>query len=400
MRLFCFAFLITIFTMPGFAQKKARDFKVTTTDRRQIELYRDYLNKGRVVMLKIMFVDCPPCNDIAPQISDLYRKYGSGDSKVEFIELSNKSWDADQAMIGYKLKYNLPFPSASNDGGSVQAADLYSDNYFGPFYGTPTFVVIKPDGTLNFDPRGNNKNETITLLDSALARAMRIIPTPVDTSKPVTPPVDTTKPATPPTDTTKPATPPTDTMKPATPPTDTSKPKPITIDTIKLSGNLSATGGGLGLVNMTLNWNGKDIKFATDLFGNFVLNLLDTSKTKGSGTFKVEYSLAYNAGLSAIDLVLIQKHILSVQPFTKYQQLLAADVNNDNDINVLDLLELRKLILGITEKLPNNTPSQYFLFQNPNNLIKSFITPLSYEELKSLSSKPIHIQVVKTGSVR
>ncbi|MGB4900486.1 MAG: hypothetical protein WBP00_06890, partial [Saprospiraceae bacterium] len=70
MRSFGTICLILLVTSGLFAQKKARDFKVTTTDKKSIELYKDYLNKGKIVMLKIFFVDCPPCNDIAPSISN------------------------------------------------------------------------------------------------------------------------------------------------------------------------------------------------------------------------------------------------------------------------------------------------------------------------------------------
>ena len=35
--------------------------------------------------------------------------------------------------------------------------------------------------------------------------------------------------------------------------------------------------------------------------------------------------------------------------------MIAADINNNDDISVLDLIELRKLILGLYDKLPNNT---------------------------------------------
>lgn len=360
-------------------QKKARDFKVTTTDKKTVELYKDYLNQGKVVMLKIFFVDCPPCNDIAPQISELYKKYGGGKEKVEFIELSNKDWDFDAAVIGYKIKYDLPCPSVSQDGGSVEASALYSDNYFGPFFGTPTFVIIRPDGNLDFDPRGSNKNETIRLLDTSISRALRsLVPIPpVDTSKPV-PPVDTTKPGI---------------------PTDTIKPIPA-VDTIKLNGKISYSNSGLGLAGISITINNHEYKKTSDLLGNFVFTIPDTFKNASHATIKVDYNLAFNEDVSVLDLVLIQKHILFIERFGDYKKLLAADVNSDSDINVLDLLDLRKIILGIAEKLPNNTPSLHFLFQNANNLIKSLSNPINIDELRAMKGKSLNIEVVKTGNVK
>ena len=60
-------------------------------------------------------------------------------------------------------------------------------------------------------------------------------------------------------------------------------------------------------------------------------------------------------GVSTLDLVLY-KNIYSVTEALKSPyKMIAADVDNSNDITVLDLLELRKLILGIYDKLPNNS---------------------------------------------
>ena len=59
-------------------------------------------------------------------------------------------------------------------------------------------------------------------------------------------------------------------------------------------------------------------------------------------------------GVNVLDLILIQKHILSLQTFDNYYKYIAADANHDNNISVLDIIELRKLILGIFDELPNS----------------------------------------------
>jgi hypothetical protein len=63
----------------------------------------------------------------------------------------------------------------------------------------------------------------------------------------------------------------------------------------------------------------------------------------------------YLNGVSTLDLVLIQRHILGIQKLGTSYKHLAADVNKDNKITASDLLELRKLILGIYTKFPTNT---------------------------------------------
>jgi len=59
-------------------------------------------------------------------------------------------------------------------------------------------------------------------------------------------------------------------------------------------------------------------------------------------------------GVSTLDLVMIQRHILGLEALDSPYKLIAADVNNNQEINGLDLVELRKLILGIYLELPQN----------------------------------------------
>ncbi|MBK7936814.1 MAG: T9SS type A sorting domain-containing protein [Lewinellaceae bacterium] len=53
------------------------------------------------------------------------------------------------------------------------------------------------------------------------------------------------------------------------------------------------------------------------------------------------------AGVSTLDLLQITKHILNVQPFQSYYQWLASDVNASGSVTTFDIVETRKLILGI-----------------------------------------------------
>ncbi len=62
----------------------------------------------------------------------------------------------------------------------------------------------------------------------------------------------------------------------------------------------------------------------------------------------------YMNGVSTLDLLLIQKHLLNIQPFNSPYKVIAADVNSDSNISAIDLIELRKLILGIYLELPSN----------------------------------------------
>jgi len=60
-------------------------------------------------------------------------------------------------------------------------------------------------------------------------------------------------------------------------------------------------------------------------------------------------------GVTTLDLVLIQKHILGLNPLDSEFKELAADASNDGNVSAIDLIQLRKLILGIYSELPNNS---------------------------------------------
>lgn len=62
----------------------------------------------------------------------------------------------------------------------------------------------------------------------------------------------------------------------------------------------------------------------------------------------------YLNGVSTLDLILISKHILGVDPIDSPYKIIAADINHSNTVSTLDLVHLRKAILGITTAFPNN----------------------------------------------
>jgi len=59
-------------------------------------------------------------------------------------------------------------------------------------------------------------------------------------------------------------------------------------------------------------------------------------------------------GVSTLDLLMIQRHLLGLDNFENPLQYIAADMNYDRKVSVTDLRELRKLILGIYSELPSN----------------------------------------------
>lgn len=82
-------------------------------------------------------------------------------------------------------------------------------------------------------------------------------------------------------------------------------------------------------------------------------------------------------GVTTLDLVMIQKHILSLELLDSPYKHIAADINADKSISANDLLELRKMILGINENFESNTSWRFvdkkYNFQDPMNpLVENF----------------------------
>ncbi len=85
----------------------------------------------------------------------------------------------------------------------------------------------------------------------------------------------------------------------------------------------------------------------TDINGNFVMSDIVNSKDCDISVVKND---DYLNGVTTLDLILIQRHILGLDIFDQSRKYVAADVNNDTRVSAADLVELRKLILGITDK--------------------------------------------------
>lgn len=70
---------------------------------------------------------------------------------------------------------------------------------------------------------------------------------------------------------------------------------------------------------------------------------------------KPESSGDHANGVSTLDLVLIQRHILGLGQLDSPQKIIAADINNSNSVSAVDIVELRKVVLGVREEFSNNT---------------------------------------------
>jgi hypothetical protein len=63
----------------------------------------------------------------------------------------------------------------------------------------------------------------------------------------------------------------------------------------------------------------------------------------------------YDEGVTTLDLVLIQRHILGLSKFNNPHHIIAADATDDERVSSVDLVAIRKVILGISETFPNKS---------------------------------------------
>lgn len=135
--------------------------------------------------------------------------------------------------------------------------------------------------------------------------------------------------------------------------------------------------------------------------------------TSADGTYAFEYlpeGLNYQItgsknddylnGVSTLDLLLIQRHILGIELLDSPYKLIAADVNNDQEVTAVDLIELRKLILGIYDELPNNGSWRF----GDANQAMDMNNPFDFDEMieiNNLSTAMMHEDFVgvKIGDV-
>ncbi len=79
----------------------------------------------------------------------------------------------------------------------------------------------------------------------------------------------------------------------------------------------------------------------------------------------------FRNGVSTLDIIHLNRHILGVNPITSPYQLIAADINRSGTISTLDMIELRKLILNRITRFENNSSWRFipkaYAFQDPAN---------------------------------
>ncbi len=313
--------LFTVLSVSASAQL-APDFTITDTDGESHTLYSDYLDQGFTVVIKIFFVACPPCNSIAPSVQQKYVDWGEGEYDVQFMELSNKTWDNNSNVATFKANHGITFPGAGNDGGGYDAQSLFTSGDFGPFFGTPSFYVIAPDGTVAVAPNLFSVEEAIVATGAMGPGGMN---------------------------------------------------QPTTAFNLNIVN--AATNLGLSNVNVKIG-NAGNANSATPINLSSFLNIeqiIEAYPNLTSHTLFFEKNNEPLSGVSTIDITLMVRHILGITLLDEDYKLIAADINEDDKISGIDIVALRKVILGLSN-FPNGNvwkfnPPSIPLSLDPGNTI-------------------------------
>jgi len=155
-----------------------------------------------------------------------------------------------------------------------------------------------------------------------------------------------------------------------------------------------------------LNVQGVNIKIAGSE-GNQSISTLSNGRFRMTGLyFGTDYTIIPQLnknplnGVSTFDLVLITKHILSLAPFQNPQDFIAADINKSGSITTLDIIQLRKLILGIDREFRDNTS---WRFVDSKFNFKKDASPFVFPELINLndigSNAEANFNGIKIGDI-
>lgn len=294
----------------------APDFTITDTDNVVHNLYSDYLDQGKTVVIKLFFVGCPPCTAIAPDMQQLYETWGSGQADVQFFEFTTQQSDSDISIRTYLNGLNVTIP-ASGQGGGFEASEPYRTGVFGNFFGTPTFAVIAPDRNVVYY-RSSSNLEAVheAILDTG--------------AEPVEEEVVVEE-----------------------------EPTSFTFEFTDAFGN-PVDDVTIYIADQNISNTTQYQLSVNSLNGIEITNLEEEYPGITFPKFVFEKNDTPNQGLNGIDLITIQKHILGITDITNPDLILAADSNNNGSISGPDLIIIQKLILGIRDDFPNGASNWIF----------------------------------------
>lgn len=129
-----------------------------------------------------------------------------------------------------------------------------------------------------------------------------------------------------------------------------------------------------------------------------------TSSKLGNITITPSNSLYPLNGVTVFDLIRIKRFILGLDTDLSPFEIIAADANKSGTITGFDLIDLRNLMLGITNNLPGNKSWRFvnsnFVFPNPQNPFQTiFPESANLPNAAADSSYQISFNAIKIGDL-
>ncbi|HBX51921.1 MAG: hypothetical protein A2275_12175 [Bacteroidetes bacterium RIFOXYA12_FULL_35_11] len=132
--------------------------------------------------------------------------------------------------------------------------------------------------------------------------------------------------------------------------------------------DINMTGSGTGLFTTAANGN---YNLSMNQGGNYVL------------TPSKDNDVITNNGISTLDIILAQRHILGTQALNSSYKIIAADVNTSGTVSSLDLVLMRSVVLQSSTTFPNNA---LWTFANSSYVFPDAMNPFPYESTRAYSS--------------
>jgi hypothetical protein len=155
-----------------------------------------------------------------------------------------------------------------------------------------------------------------------------------------------------------------------------------TSNTVNISGNVKTEQNYLmNNVKLKISGSGLNDSVTTSFNGIYNFNVLQGNAytiTPSKGN-----DITALSGLSTLDLIMIQRHILNIQPLNSAYKVIAADVNQSGNISNMDILLIKSLILQMSSNYPAN---EIWKFVNSDYVFSNPQQPFPYENSRSYSS--------------
>ncbi len=151
--------------------------------------------------------------------------------------------------------------------------------------------------------------------------------------------------------------------------------------------------------NIEVNLDGSPLSTMTDTDGSYAFTEMPTGGDYIVNPYSNKEPLN---GVSTLDIIEIQRHILGINQLPSAYKVIAADINNDTELSSRDLIDLRKVILGIYKDFPNNDSWRFvdkgYVFQDPVDPFKESIVE-NYEIANLNTNMNVDFIAIKVGDV-